>query len=629
MKISNDIIEDIRRANDIVDVVAPYVQLKKRGKNFIGLCPFHSEKTPSFTVSAEKQMYHCFGCGKGGNVFTFLMEVERLTFPEAVRSLASRAGITIPSDTTETTQTHDKRERLYALCAFAAEWFYKNLTTTKEGNFALTYCVQRGLQNRTIQDYGIGYSPKGWETFVNYAVSKGYSADELVNAGLARRREDGSLYDYFRGRLMFPIMSPNGKFIGFGARKLYDDDQIEGKYINSPETIIYNKSQTLYGLYQAKDAIRKEDAVLLVEGYMDLLALTQAGFLNVVASSGTALTEEQLALLSRYTHNLYLVYDADAAGSSATVRGIDLALEKNYQVHVVSLPNNEDPDSFVRTYGANEFREHLKNALPWIDFKAQELFNSPSAQSPDGKALAIRLLIQTIAKIPDELRQNMYIKEIAEKYKVYESILFQELEQHKKKGQREKFSSGRTAKKIAPKQSNEQVQSRLPSTIQPLSAEERDLLKVMLEGNPEVIEFVLSHIEIDNFTNPGARTLVELIQQHYEEFEGNLSHALLEMELDPNIKNLLSELMLARYTLSHGWQDMEIEIDEANPFLLARDAVVAFHRRLIKQQIELNKEALKEATLVGESATPFLQRQQELLQQLKRIESPDYLKLEP
>lgn len=625
MKIPEGTIEDIRRATDIVDVVSSYVQLKKRGKNYVGLCPFHSEKTPSFTVSADKQMFHCFGCGKGGNVYTFLMEIERMTFLEAVRSLAARAGISLAVESQEVSPESELRERLYKICHMAARWYYENLITTKEGEIALTYCRQRGLRDDTIQAFGLGYSPQSWDAFVQKATAEGISPEDLVAAGLARKREDGSLYDTFRGRLMFPIIAPNGKFVAFGARKLREDDPIAGKYINSPETPIYNKSQILYGLFQAKEAIRKEDAALLVEGYMDLLALVQAGVHNVVASSGTALTEQQLLLLSRYTRNVFLVYDADTAGSSATVRGIDLALEKNFEVHVVPLPENEDPDSFVRKNGAAAFQERLKEAVPWIEFKAQQLFETSKLLTPEGKAQAIRAFISTIAKIPDDLRRTLYIKDIAERYNVYESILHRELENVLRKNT---TSTRMSFKKNTAPEKTEEGKKSTPSTPSLLPPEERDLLKVILEGNHRVHQFVLSYVDKNRIRNVYVRNTLEILENINDEQENHIAHWLLETTTDPQFKALLSEVMLTRYSLSHGWKEMEKEIDEPDVMVLARDVVVALHRRCVQEDIEANKAALKEATLAGESAFPFLQRQQQLLELLKQIDSDNYLKIE-
>ena len=351
MRIPDYKIDEIRSANDIVEVISSFVQLKRRGKNFLGLCPFHKEKTPSFTVSPDKQMYHCFGCGKGGNIYTFVMEMEKVTFVEAVRSLAERAGITIQMEETSPDQASES-ENLYQACRFAGLHFYKNLTESAEGKFALKYFHDREFSDDTIRVFGLGYSLNSWDGLLVAAQLEGIPVDHLVKAGLVRSREDGSgHYDYFRGRAMFPIFSTSGRVIAFGARKLREDDSIQGKYINSPETPVYSKSRVVFGLFQSKEAVRSENNALMVEGYADTISLFQAGVQNVVASSGTALTPDQLRLVRKYAKSLTLVYDADSAGSQATVRGVDLALEHGFDVKIVPLPKGEDPDSFVRKNG--------------------------------------------------------------------------------------------------------------------------------------------------------------------------------------------------------------------------------------------------------------------------------------
>ncbi len=621
MKIQEQTIEEIRRAVDIVDVISSYVKLKKRGKNYVGLCPFHTEKTPSFTVSADKQMYHCFGCSKGGNVFTFLMEIERLSFVEAVKVLGERVGIRIEPESKN--QKNDTRERLYALCRMAAQWFFENMMKTKEGEYALTYCRQRGLRDEAIQAFGLGYAPNSWEAFVKYAAQKGYTNDELVGSGLARKREDGTLYDYFRGRLMIPIFSVYGHCIAFGARKLYDDDPIAGKYINSPETLIYNKSQVLYGLFQAKDVIRKEDAAFLVEGYMDLLACVQAGVSNVVASSGTALTEEQLLLLSKYTRNLTIVYDADSAGLSATVRGIDLALEHNFRVNVVVLDEGEDPDSFIRKYGAAEFRHRLRNSVSWIEYKAQQLIGNKATQSPEKKAEAIRTLIGSIAKIPDELRRNFYIKNIAETYNIYESVLYNELTKflQTKQYYKGKLNINEEVLRAIISPDSQQV-SKKPESI---TAEEQDLLKILLEGNSEVVQYVLEYIIWSDIENQHVRSLVKQIYSFKEIPPDERIHRLLELVKEDE-KLLLSKIALSRYTVSDGWEEVDKKPEEADISVLARDVIIAFQRKQLRRKIHENVRALRQASLTGVDVRPYLERQQELLEAMKQIDSPDFIK---
>ncbi|MCX6120047.1 MAG: DNA primase [Ignavibacteriales bacterium] len=619
MRISEDKIDEVRNAADIVEVIAAYVHLKKRGKNYLGLCPFHTEKTPSFTVSAEKQMYHCFGCGKGGNIFTFLMEMDKVSFVESVRSLASKFGITIPEESKPMTEEQTEFENYYAVCRFAGMHFFKNLTESDEGKEALQYFYRRGFTDETIRTFGLGYAMNSWDAFVQKAQEEGFKSEDIAKVGLARVRDDGSLYDYFRGRAMFPIFSTQGRVIGFGARKMREDDAIAGKYINSPETPIYNKSRVLYGLFHAKDSIRQEDNALMVEGYADLISLYQAGIQNVVASSGTALTEEQLVLIGRYSKNLTLVYDADTAGSSATVRGIDLALEHDLNVRIVELPEGDDPDSFVQKHGGNEFRERLLNAISFIDFRAKQFQREGAFTTAEGKTQAVRSLVQSIAKMKDELRRNFYVKEVAEKYDVYESVLFHELEQALSQGKRAQRSESYQKSNYAPRQAGAEKPAVPKTKIIP--PEERDILKLILEGNPDVIRFILSNISLLQLSDDRARKLAQRVLDLYDE-RGTIDAPSIVSEVqEPELKNLITDLVLSRYELSPQWQEMEKEIDVPDPMMIAKDAVVTVRRKAIQKEMEENQHALKEASIRRDDATPYLQRQQELLRLKKEIES--------
>jgi len=617
MRIADDKIDEVRNANDIVDIIAAYVRLKKRGKNYLGLCPFHTEKTPSFTVSAEKQMYHCFGCGKGGNIFTFLMEIDKISFVEAVRSLALKAGILLPEESKPITEEQTEFENYYAICRFAGMHFFRNLTESEEGKDALKYFYKRGFTDETIRTFGLGYSLNSWDDFVTRAQAEGFKTEDISKIGLARVREDGSLYDYFRGRAMFPIFSTQGRVIGFGARKMREDDPIAGKYINSPETPIYNKSRVLYGLFHSKEIVRQEDDVLMVEGYADLISLYQAGIHNVVASSGTALTEEQLVLISRYSKNLTLVYDADTAGSSATVRGIDLALERDLNVRIVELPEGEDPDSFILNHGGSGFRERLSQAVSFIDFKAKQFQRAGAFATVEGKTQAVRSIVQSIARMKDELKRNFYVKDVAEKYDVYESLLFRELEQtiaqEKRTTRSEVFTkSSPTYKPAAEKPAGSEKKSNPP--------EERDILKLILDGNTDVIRYILSHISLLQFTDERMKRLAQYILDVYDERGIIDAPAIISDLTEPDLKDLMSDLVLSRYELSHGWQDMEKEIDEPDPMMIARDAVITIRRKAIQKDMEENQKALKEASMQRMDATPFLLRQQELLQMLKQLD---------
>ncbi len=624
MRIPPEKIEEIRSALDIVDVISQHVRLKKRGKSFTGLCPFHQEKTPSFTVSSEKQVYHCFGCGRGGNVFTFVMEFEKVSFTEAVRALAEKAGILI-SFAESDQENQSEIESLYNVCRFAGLTFHNNLTKTDEGRTALEYYHKRGFTDETIRTFGLGYAMNSWDGFANMAKEEGLNREDLLKAGLLRTREDGTDYDYFRGRAMFPIFITTGRVVGFGARKLREDDPL-GKYINSPETPIYNKSRILFGLFHSKDAVRSEDNALMVEGYADLISLYQAGIQNVVASSGTALTEEQVQLISRYTKKLTLVYDADSAGSNATLRGMDIALAQDLDISIVGLPEGEDPDSFVRKSGGKEFRKLLEQSVSFIDFKAKQFLRAGAFATPEGKAQAVRSIVQSIAKMRDELKRNFYIKEVAVKYDVYESILYRELERWAPG----RPQSGGTAllRPTADAQSGRGTDpSRAATHAQDskgIPVVERDILKLLLEHQEKMMGFVFSHMSTSELTDPQIRTIVEFLLTRFDERgPGQVTEIVGEIE-DPLLKNLVTDIVMSRYELSKRWEFGSTE-SEPDPMRIARDVLAALRKRTLQRQIEENQKALKEAGQRGEDPQSYVQQHLDLIKQLLAVDSGAFL----
>jgi DNA primase len=621
MRIPPEKIEEIRSANDIVDVISQHVRLKKRGKNFVGLCPFHQEKTPSFTVSSEKQVYHCFGCSKGGNVITFVMEFEKVSFTEAVRSLAEKSGIII-SFTEVDQERQNETEALYSACRFAGLQFHNNLTKTDEGRTALEYFHERGFSDETIRVFGLGYSLNSWDALARRAKEEGLDRSTLLKAGLIRVREDGTDYDYFRGRAMFPIISTTGRVVGFGARKLRDDDPL-GKYINSPETPIYNKSRILFGLFHSKDVVRGQDQALMVEGYADLISLHQAGIQNVVASSGTALTEEQVQLISRYTKRLALVYDADSAGSNATLRGMDVALAQDLDVTIVELPEGEDPDSFIRKSGGKEFQKLLDKGISFIDFKARQFQRTGSFSTPEGKAQAVRSIVQSIAKMKDELKRNFYIKEVATKYDIYESVLYRELEKWTGgRGRNESFGATRAEESQRPGSQADVGSSASVSSAQKRTfVAEKDLLKLLLEHPTEMIEFVFSHITLAEISDSQIRKVIEFLLSRFDERgPGQITEIVGEMT-DPILKSIVTDVVMSKYELSKGWESKEGEIEVADPWMVARDAIVAMKKRSLQSQLEENQLALKDASIRGMDAKPFVVRHQELLKQIHDVET--------
>lgn len=619
MRYSPEKIDEIRAATDIVDLIGSYVRLKKRGKNFVGLCPFHTEKTPSFNVSPERQMFHCFGCGVGGNVFTFLMELEKVSFPEAVRTLGERAGIPLPQPSGADAGKASETEEYYEACSMAGRFYYQCLTETVEGKLALEYFHHRGFSDETIRKFGLGYAPHSWDALIRHAASKNVPLSVLAKAGLLRQREDSpaeggreGYYDYFRGRAMFPIFTTTGRVVGFGARKLREDDPL-GKYINSPETPIFNKSRILYGLYHAKEAIREKDCAVLVEGYADLISVFQAGIRNVVASSGTALTTEQVQLVGRYTKNIIIVYDADSAGSKAALRGVDVILENNLDVKVAQLPQGDDPDSFVRKHGGKAFEQLTAEAVSFVDFIARAYERMGKFTTPEGQAEAIRAIVQTVAKMQDELKRHFYIKQIAEQYKLYESVLYRELEKYLPRS-RASAPSARTIPVLEPSPG----QPILP-TRDDLPAAERDLLHAMLEGRADVLTLVFQNIVPEDFMNEKARQLGLMLRETWNT-EGAIDSARLVNELeDESLRRLVAKLLFTRYELSKRWKESGVEVARADPLEVARDAIVALRKRSLSKRIEENQRQIQEAGERGEDITQFLAQRQRLLEEMKSL----------
>ncbi len=614
MRIPDHKIDEVRSAADIIDVVAGYVRLKKRGKNFLGLCPFHQEKTPSFTVSQEKQMYHCFGCGKGGNVFTFLMDLEKVSFIEAVRTLAERFAIPLPAEGSISNAEATENEKLYNICRAAGLQFHDNLSTV-EGKLALEYFHHRGFTDETIRKFGLGYSLNAWDDLIRHAPHEG-DLSLLEKAGLAIRRDDGSgYYDRFRGRAMFPIFSSSGRAIGFGARKMRENDPVEGKYINSPETKIYNKSKSLYGLYQSKDAIREQEYAILVEGYADLISVFQAGIENVVASSGTALTPDQIQLIARYAKNITLVYDADSAGSKAALRGVDLIIEGGLDVKIAELPEGDDPDSFVKKHGGKEFKSLLENAVSFLDFKAKTFKEQGYFESPEGQTKAVRSIVETISKMKDELKRSFYIKSVAERYGVYESVLLRELDSILGL-ERRRARPGR--EEVSRRDSNTQRQENPKPTGETLSPAQRDLLKLMLEYGGTMVKTVLSQVPPDTFGGGIVSRLVQAMTDRTDEgIEWDAGS--LVNDADDEMKNFIADLIFTKYEISKGWTTLNAEPEKVNPMEIAEHCFALLRRQEIDRNIEANQKAMKEASARGEHLQQFLERHQLLLEEKKEL----------
>ena len=413
--------ERVKQQADIVRVVGEYVRLKKTGKDFSGLCPFHQEKTPSFTVSPIKQIFYCFGCGKGGDIFNFVMETERCEFPDALRIVAEKCGISIPkpkaSSPAERTQS-SVRTTLVEMHRVAQTFFVKQLLGTAEGKLAGAYLEDRGLDQATIERFGIGYAPSGGDLLLRHLQGK-YAEKLLAESGLVSRAEGGRMFDRFRRRITFPIANESGKIVAFGCRALGDD---QPKYLNSPETPIYSKSNVLYHLDRAKEALRRSDFAVLVEGYMDAIAVARTGISNVVASCGTSLAEPQIKLLGRFTKRVIVNYDPDTAGQAATERSIAILLEQDFEVRVLALPGKADPDKFIREQGAEAYTKLLKESPPYVDYliARARLMDMSTAE---GKLRAVNFLLPYVQKIPNRILRSEWATRIAQQLRLDEPVL--------------------------------------------------------------------------------------------------------------------------------------------------------------------------------------------------------------
>lgn len=426
--IKQDSIQRVLDTARVEEVLSDYIHMKKRGANYMANCPFHDEKTPSFVISPSKGIYKCFGCGQSGNSVSFLMNHEKMNFSESIRYLANKYSIQLE----ETEQTKEEiilnttRESLMIINEYACKHFEANLHEHDEGKMiGLSYFKERGLSHETIQAFRLGYCINDWEYFSNEALKKGYNKEFLVKLGLSKENEQGGLRDFFKGRITFPIQNTSGRVIGFGARTLKKEDKT-AKYLNSPENEVYNKSRVLFGLYTAKNAIPKENYCILVEGYMDVISLYQANIHNVVASSGTSLTQDQVRLIRRFTENLTILYDGDSAGIKAALRGIEIGIENGLNLKIVLLPKSHDPDSYVNEFGGEKLKEYiLENAKDIVTFKAY-LFKEEAGNDPVKKAELVREIIKTISLVKDNIKRSYYLKECAMLMGIEEELLARE-----------------------------------------------------------------------------------------------------------------------------------------------------------------------------------------------------------
>jgi len=422
-------IDEIKSRLDIVEVIGSYIKLKKTGANYRALCPFHSEKNPSFFVSPARQIWHCFGCSKGGDIFGFIKEIEGVEFGDALRILAQRAGVELKPRSPEWQKFKTERQRLYEICELATKFFEKQLEGSSLGKETKKYLLGRGIKEESIKKWRIGYSPDTWSGLSDFLVSQDYKNEEIEKAGLSLKNEQGSYYDRFRGRIIFPIFDLNSQVIGFGGRIFQKSDEV-AKYINTPNTLLYDKSRILYGLDKAKVEIRKKDFCLLVEGYTDVILTHQAGFENTASVSGTALTPYQLVILKRYSENLFLSFDMDIAGDSATKRGIDLAQLRGFNLKIITLPKDEDPADVI-SKNPKEFEKLVNNSLSILDFYFQNAFSQFDKARPEGKREISKILLPVIKRIPNKIEQSFWVSRLAKNLEVKEENVEEELKKIK------------------------------------------------------------------------------------------------------------------------------------------------------------------------------------------------------
>ena len=505
MYYSDELIEEVRMKNDIVDVISGYVRLQKKGSSYFGLCPFHNEKSPSFSVSRQKQMYYCFGCGAGGNIFTFLMEYENLTFVEAVQMLADRAGVELPKMeySKEAKERADLKSVLLEINKAAAQYFYVQLKN-EQGRAGYTYLKNRGLSEETIKAFGLGYSNKYSNDLYQYLKSKGYSEDHIRQAGLVSTDEKNGVYDKFWNRVMFPIMDVNSRVIGFGGRVMGDG---KPKYLNSPETPVFDKSRNLYGLNRARSA--KKSYFLLCEGYMDVIALHQAGFTNAVASLGTALTSGHASLIKRYVQEVYLTYDSDEAGTRAALRGVPILKSAGISAKVIRMDPYKDPDEFIRNLGAEEFEKRIMNARNGFMFSLEILEREYDMNSPEGKTAFFRETARRLTGFEDELERSNYIEAVAKAYKV-------SVESLQKLVTKTAISDGLAKPVERPKQAASKPLKKEDAHL----TSQKILLTWMIEDK-RLFGAISQYIRPEDFTEELYRTVAEMLYEQYAQGELN------------------------------------------------------------------------------------------------------------
>jgi len=614
--ISRSTIDRVFETARVEEVIGEFVQLKKAGSNFKGLSPFADEKTPSFMVSPVKQIWKDFSTGKGGNAVSFLMEHEHYSYPEAIRYLAKKYNIEIEEtvQTDEQKEQMNERESMFVVSKFAKDYFHDTLLNSDAGKaIGLSYFKERGFREDTIKTFDLGYCLDDWESFTKEALKKGYELKYLEKTGLTIVRDNGKHFDRFKGRVMFPIHSMSGRILGFGGRTLSSDKKT-AKYVNSPESDIYHKSKILYGIYHAKKEIAKQDNCFLVEGYTDVISFYQSGIQNVVASSGTALTPDQIRLVNRLTKNITVLFDGDAAGMRASIRGIDLILEQGMNVKVVTFPDGEDPDSFARSHSDTELKEYLENsAQDFINFKVSLLMKE-AQNDPVKKAGLIRDIVTSISKIPDSIQREVYVQECSRIMDISERVLFSELAQLVSKTTKDFAKSQQKQQQAFEVVKKKEVQV---VEIDSLFILEKEIIRILLLFGNEEADFV-DYIEVEDeegnisleqerYTNQISKEIYLNLQDDEIEFSNpifqkiyyEMIHQMNQQEKieidsfvkhqDSDIASMVTSILMddERYQLS-DWKRKNIFVTESEEVLskLVTDAILNLRRVLIDLKIK-------------------------------------------
>lgn len=606
--ITRETIEQITNRIDIVDVIGEFVKLKRRGANYIGLCPFHGEKTPSFSVSPSKEIFKCFGCGKSGSAITFLMEHEKYSYAEALRWLANRYGIEVEeTEMSEDAKQHAQiADSLYIINTFAQKYFAQQLFETEEGqHIALTYLQERGFNEDILKKFGVGYSPDIRDAFSKEALKNQYNPELLLHTGLVRNY-NGELQDNYRGRIIFPIHNNSGKIIGFGARVIGKAENTP-KYINTPENEIYVKSRILYGSYFARHSIDKSDECLLVEGYTDVISLVQAGVENVVASGGTSLTTEQLRLIKKYTNNLTIIYDGDSAGIKAALRGLDMALEESLNVKLVLIPDNEDPDSYVKKTGATAFKKFIAdNKKDFILFQLEIMLRDAGNDISKKNEVVNRIAdsLSKISRAEDFTKLQEYIKQCAAILKIDEVGLTTLVNKHKRDG-----ISKQEKNQAFEAQAQETVETTDVFTFVSDDLQEKNILRVLLDlglkkydEHKTIADYVLEEIQSFPFENKDCEELLNMYEMQYRKGLQPTTTSLL-YEVNENFQSLIVNITMMKYELSQAWDERLGNIRKEKQILnqdtSVEDAVfsvIYFKLRKIKKMFEQTQTELEQAS---------------------------------